>query len=88
MLEIRLYSTEIATLAELEAFVDWDCTYHSAVKYCEMCPSTASVYTLNKCLEDMASLPYVYSNLVSSYKFDSSVSGVNRYYYSNLISTT
>lgn len=62
MLEIRLYSAVILTMANIDDQIDWDCTLHTT-KYCEFCP--AYVYTTNKCLED--SYTTSYQGLEASY---------------------
>jgi hypothetical protein len=44
MLEIRLYSSGILSLDNLDSMIDWDCTLHTT-KHCEFCP--ALVFTTN-----------------------------------------
>jgi hypothetical protein len=50
ILEIRLFSNSALTIAQLDAYLDWDCV-SSTMKLCDFCPKEAGIP--NMCLEDL-----------------------------------
>ena len=51
MLEIRLYSSVVLTLTQLDEMIDWDCTANPTYRFCYFCPGFITTAT-NTCLED------------------------------------
>ena len=44
LLELRVYSSVVLTMSNIDDMIDWDCTLHTS-KFCEFCP--CFVYTAN-----------------------------------------
>lgn len=62
--------------------IDWDCTSHTTLKYCEFCPGFVTS-TTDRCLENDLVVGTTYRNMLASYEFKPTTTGGSRIYYPN-----
>lgn len=89
ILEFRLFSNAVLTMAELDDHLDWDCSLTTAKKLCDFCP--AWVGLANVCLEDYTNALRTASTqafLKAQFSFDtSSILGYGRQYYRSTLNS-
>ncbi|CDW83830.1 UNKNOWN [Stylonychia lemnae] len=86
ILELRLYSTVLLTLDNLDNMVDYDCTTNTAQLLCEMCPMYVTS-TANICLEDFSTSKTIANYQKAKYSFNGAPSGTSRYYFGSTVGT-
>eukprot|EP00347_Sterkiella_histriomuscorum_P009708 403340186 len=86
ILEIRLYSTVLLTMANLDDMIDWDCTANTAQKFCEFCPLYVTA-TANTCLEDFSTVRTLSNYMAARWQLTGAPTGTARQYYTSTLGT-